>query len=194
MATRTVDVDHHDTKARLLDTAVELFAENSIAGTSLQMIADRLGVTKAAVYHHFKTKDEIVVEVSRPAIAELIDVLDAGEAVRGRGRQLDLVLDGFVGVVVRHRRLLAMFGSDPLMARALLDCDEQFAQIEQRLTPLLAGGEPDLASTLAAHVALAGIAQVAGSPLYTHLSDGELHAHLVEAGRRLLGRRRRLGC
>src|SRR5689334_14173118 len=42
---------------RIVDAAVPLFAEHGVGGTSLQMIADAVGVTKAAVYHQFKTKD-----------------------------------------------------------------------------------------------------------------------------------------
>ena len=50
---------------RTIDVALELFADHGVGGTSLQMIADALGVTKAAVYHQFRTKDEIVLAVPR---------------------------------------------------------------------------------------------------------------------------------
>ena len=46
---------------RVLVVALDLFAEHGVHGTSLQMIADDIGVTKAAVYHQFKTKEAIVV-------------------------------------------------------------------------------------------------------------------------------------
>lgn len=58
-------------RERVLDASLELFAERGVAGTSLQMIAERLGLTKAAVYHHFRTKDAIVLEVLRPGLDEL---------------------------------------------------------------------------------------------------------------------------
>ena len=48
-------------QTRILVAALDLFAEHGVSGTSLQMIADALGVTKAAVYHQFKTKDEIAL-------------------------------------------------------------------------------------------------------------------------------------
>ena len=57
-----------DTRTRLLETALELFTRHGVEGTSLQMIADALGVTKAAVYYHFKTKDEITEAVTEPAL------------------------------------------------------------------------------------------------------------------------------
>jgi len=46
---------------RVATAAMELIAEHGVSGTSLQMIADALGVTKAAVYHQFKTKEAIVI-------------------------------------------------------------------------------------------------------------------------------------
>src|SRR5579862_7894371 len=48
-------------QVRVSEAALELFSQHGVGGTSLQMIADALGVTKAAVYHQFKTKDEIVI-------------------------------------------------------------------------------------------------------------------------------------
>ena len=44
------------TQLRTLDVALELFAVHGVGGTSLQMIADALGVTKAAVYHQFRPR------------------------------------------------------------------------------------------------------------------------------------------
>ncbi|HSZ37995.1 MAG TPA: helix-turn-helix domain-containing protein, partial [Acidimicrobiales bacterium] len=48
-------------QVRTAGVALDLFGEHSVSGTSLQMIADVLGVTKAAVYHQFRTKEAIVV-------------------------------------------------------------------------------------------------------------------------------------
>ena len=46
---------------RVATAATELFSMQGVAGTSLQMIADAMGVTKAAVYHQFNTKEAIVL-------------------------------------------------------------------------------------------------------------------------------------
>ncbi|MGW7440263.1 TetR/AcrR family transcriptional regulator [Streptomyces sp. NPDC054849] len=64
-----------DTRQRIQDVALELFAEQGYEKTSLREIAERLGVTKAALYYHFKTKEDIIIsifeDVTRP-IDELI--------------------------------------------------------------------------------------------------------------------------
>ncbi|WP_282703574.1 TetR/AcrR family transcriptional regulator [Streptomyces sp. CC219B] len=65
-----------DTRQRIQDVALELFAEQGYEKTSLREIAERLEVTKAALYYHFKTKEEIVVslfeDMTKP-IEKLID-------------------------------------------------------------------------------------------------------------------------
>jgi AcrR family transcriptional regulator len=48
-----------DTRSRIQAVALELFTEEGYEKTSLREIAERLGVTKAALYYHFKSKDEI---------------------------------------------------------------------------------------------------------------------------------------
>ena len=49
-----------ETVAKILDAALELFCAQGYEGTSIQDIVDRLdGMTKGAVYHHFKSKEEI---------------------------------------------------------------------------------------------------------------------------------------
>jgi len=45
-----------DTRQRILDVASELFVERGYDATSLREIAERLGVTKAALYYHFASK------------------------------------------------------------------------------------------------------------------------------------------
>ena len=67
-------------QTRTITTALELFGDHGVSGTSLQMIADALGVTKAAVYHQFPTKDEIVLAVAEVELRRLETALDAAEA------------------------------------------------------------------------------------------------------------------
>lgn len=49
-----------DTKERILETALELFAQNGYLGTSMNDIAQQLGFTKAALYKHYTSKQEIL--------------------------------------------------------------------------------------------------------------------------------------
>jgi AcrR family transcriptional regulator len=52
-----------DTRQRIQDVALELFSEQGYEKTSLREIAERLEVTKAALYYHFKTKEDILIGI-----------------------------------------------------------------------------------------------------------------------------------
>lgn len=51
------------TKKRILDIALELFAQNGYLGTSMSDIAKQLGFTKAALYKHYTSKQEILDQI-----------------------------------------------------------------------------------------------------------------------------------
>ncbi|GAA2436016.1 TetR family transcriptional regulator [Streptomyces pulveraceus] len=52
-----------NTRQRIQDVALELFAEQGYEKTSLREISERLDVTKAALYYHFKTKEDILASI-----------------------------------------------------------------------------------------------------------------------------------
>ncbi|MFJ5775145.1 TetR/AcrR family transcriptional regulator [Streptomyces sp. NPDC093094] len=94
-----------NTRQRIQDVALELFAEQGYEKTSLREIAERLEVTKAALYYHFKTKEEIVVslfeDLTKP-IEELIEW----------GRRQPSTLETKHEIVRRYSAALA--GASPL--------------------------------------------------------------------------------
>jgi len=81
-------IERTGTRERIKQVALELFTEQGYEGTSLREIAERLGVTKAALYYHFKSKEEIVhsfVEDRLEATVQMIEWLrdqPPGEATR----------------------------------------------------------------------------------------------------------------
>ena len=90
-----------DTRSRIQTVAVELFSEQGYDKTSLREIAERLGVTKAALYYHFKSKEDII----RSLVDDYFDRVDSlvawarrqprTPAVRAEilSRYLDMVID-----------------------------------------------------------------------------------------------------
>ncbi|GAA4709898.1 TetR/AcrR family transcriptional regulator [Pseudonocardia yuanmonensis] len=84
----------------LYEHATRLFAERGFAGTSLQDIADALGITRPALYYYVKSKDELlaklVTEVTNGPLADLTELV---------ARDLDPVqrLRGIVEVIVGRR-------------------------------------------------------------------------------------------
>jgi AcrR family transcriptional regulator len=57
---RALPHDATSTRERILDVALDLFVAQGYDGTSLRQIAEQLGVTKAALYYHFESKEDIL--------------------------------------------------------------------------------------------------------------------------------------
>ena len=170
-------------RARLLEAAGELFAENGVSGTSLQAIADRLGVTKAAVYHQFASKDEIVIAVAEPVIATLQRIADEAQplpetAARAR------VIAGLVDLALAHRWTSAVLRRDPAMAQ-LLDAHPAYTRQIARIDAILLGAAPTVERRLALAFAGGGIMALGAIPGFEG-SDDELRSGLIAAMTRTL--------
>lgn len=55
-------------RKRIIEVATELMAKRGYHGTSLQMIADRVGISKSTIFHHFKNKEAILLAILEDAI------------------------------------------------------------------------------------------------------------------------------
>ncbi|NUS73942.1 MAG: TetR/AcrR family transcriptional regulator [Corynebacteriales bacterium] len=64
-----------DTRARIQEVALELFAKQGYEKTSLREISERIGVTKAALYYHFKTKEDIAASVFEDGLKAMEEML-----------------------------------------------------------------------------------------------------------------------
>src|SRR5947208_5408738 len=89
-------------QSRIITAALKLFAEHGIGGTSLRMIASELGVTVAAVYHQYHTKDEIIFAAVETQLRRLGEVVDYAETeptpTRARNALIDRVVELTMGV------------------------------------------------------------------------------------------------
>ena len=175
-----------DTRQRLIDVAVGLFTRHSFAGTSLQMIADELGVTKAAVYHHFHTREELLLAVLEPLFLELQSGVVAAEAQRGPHARAERALSGFVTLAVRNRSLVSVLAGDPSVIE-MVRTHPRLGEVIDRQVRLLADVNPGRVGEVGAAVVMSGVACAVGQ--VSDLDDDELRRYLVEAARRTLGLR-----
>src|SRR3984893_4610581 len=107
-----------DTRQRIQSVALELFAEQGYEKTSLREIAERLGVTKAALYYPFKSTEDIVHSFTDDNFAELqAPPRDPGPLRRHRaGQQRGLPLPGAepgIGAVHGRRQGALRAGPHP---------------------------------------------------------------------------------
>lgn len=171
-------------QTRILDAALRLIAENGVGGTSLQMIADAIGVTKAAVYHQFKTKDEIVIALTERELGGLEEALEAAEAEQSQLRARELLLDGVIELAVKRRGVASTLQFDPVIVR-LLAQHQPFQQFIQRLYGVLVGDAGDDARVTAAMLSGA-IAVGVMHPLVADVDDDALRSQLLRLIRRFM--------
>jgi AcrR family transcriptional regulator len=74
-----VDERRTNTREQIRSVALEMFAERGYDGTSLREIAEQLGITKAAVYYHYKTKEDILVSLLEDFLGQVDGLLDWAE-------------------------------------------------------------------------------------------------------------------
>jgi len=98
---------------------IGLYAHRNEDAARWMGIAGAIGVTKAAVYHHYKTKDAIVLAVARVILTRLDAAVTAAEAERSRSRARELLIAGMIDLAVERRRVAGVLQRDPVMLRFL---------------------------------------------------------------------------
>lgn len=171
-------------QTRILDAALQLIAEHGVGGTSLQMIADAIGVTKAAVYHQFKTKEQIVIALTERELGGLEEALEAAEADDHRSRAREVLLDRVIDVAVERRGAASTLQFDPVIVRLLAE-HEPFQHFIQRLYGVLLDTAAEDARVAAAMLSGA-IAVGVLHPLVADVSDDNLRSQLRRTSRRLI--------
>ena len=144
LSSRAVQAER--TRQQILETARRLFAERGYDATSLQMIADEMGLTKAAVYYHFRAKGEILDAIMLPGAQRLEALLDEAATIRGRRARLEFLVSGFVDFLVQNRHYAVMAATDPAARRDKLN---ESATLRQRGLTLIFGDNPTGAQRLA---------------------------------------------
>jgi len=173
-------------QVRIIDAALDLFAEYGVGGTSLQMIADEVGVTKGAVYHQFNAKDEIVLAAAEAELARLDAVIQRAEAKGNRKQARDALLAGIVDMAVERGRTMSTVLNDPVIAEFFADHDA-FRDVMNRLRRLLIGDDAGPEARVRTAMLIAAISGAVMHPLVVDLDDGTLRVELLRLARRFLG-------
>jgi AcrR family transcriptional regulator len=128
-----------DTRRRILAVALEMFSTHGYAGTSMRDISESMGMTKAALYYHFESKEQILDAVTEPIRAEMDRMLD--EATGPAPPTPEQLLTRLADMLSRHALLIETVFNDPSSGgRGHLRAREKFRPI----VDVLAGdGGPD---------------------------------------------------
>lgn len=171
-----------DTRERIQAAARELFAERGVQHTSLRDIADRLGLTKPALYYHFDSREALLQSIVEPMIADMDAFLVAREAAAPVDPRA--LLADYFDLLVRHGDTLALLVND-LSTLGELKLTARMFDWRRRLAALLIGGEPTLAAQVRAMVALGGLSDCA--VVFPGAPKDRVKAAAVEAAGAALG-------
>ncbi|MEV4166705.1 TetR family transcriptional regulator [Nonomuraea dietziae] len=172
------------TSERILDAARALFAARGYRATSMQAIADEVGITKAALYYHFESKEEILHQLTMPLLDELEGTLaqaescDSAEEVRWRA------IEGYVDVHLRHRQTLTMLVKDMTLL-VQTPVGDRFRAAIGLANELVAGPGGGLEQRVRACQVVAGLADPV--VLFRDVPVDRLRSLILDGARALLG-------
>ena len=149
-----------DTRARIQSVALELFAEQGYDKTSLREIAERLGVTKAALYYHFKSKEDIVTSLVEDYFGAIDELVAWGKTLPKTPESRAEVLRRYYSIVAEAGEVFRMLQHNQASVNSLAHAKNRRELFRERMDAVVALlTEPDapLATQLRAAVALASV-------------------------------------
>ena len=173
-------------QTRVMDAALKLIAERGVSGTSLQMIAGEMGVTKAAVYRQFKTKEEIVIAITEREMSKLEEMLEAAEAEGHPLRAREILLDRMIEQAIDRRGAFSVPMFDPVIIRLQAEY-QPFQRFIERLYAALLGTEAGVEARFHAAMLSSAISVSVMHPLLADVDGQVLRAQLHTMMRRMIG-------
>jgi AcrR family transcriptional regulator len=138
--THTVGGDEHersrDTRSRLRELALRLFAEQGYEKTSLREIAERLGVTKAALYYYFKSKEDIVRSLLEDYIAELDELIAWGQPQPRTAATRAEIVRRYLHIVASGTEVFRMLHQNQASVASLANAKERGELMRERMDAL----------------------------------------------------------
>ena len=133
--------EHHDrgcdTRARLRELALQLFAEQGYEKTSLREIAEHLGVTKAALYYYFKSKEDIVRSLVEDYVADLDELIAWGKAQPRTAAVRAEIIRRYLHVVASGTEVFRMLHQNQAAVASLATAKERGEVFRERMDALI---------------------------------------------------------
>ena len=178
-----------DTRGCIQHVALELFAEHGYERTSLREIAERLGVTKAALYYHFKSKEDIVRSFTEDYFGRLDALIAWGRDQPPTARTGHELLDRYIAIVMEGNEVFRFLERNQASLRSSDGSggsdggkQQRFEQFRPRLSALaeiIAGPDAPPRSRIRATAALFA---ASGACIFFMSDEPEPHAVRAAAG------------
>ena len=157
-----------DTKERIMETALELFAEKGYLGTSMNDIAKQLGFTKAALYKHYTSKQAIL-----DRIVERMNEMDYE-----RAKQFEMPEGNLAEIVAAYQKTPIEKVRAYSKAQFLHWTEEEFSSRFRKMLTLEQYRDPEMAQLYQKYLATGPVDYMAA--IFRGLTDSEENArHLA---------------
>jgi AcrR family transcriptional regulator len=150
------------TREQILGTALDLFTMQGYAATSLRQIADRQKLTKAAVYYHFPAKELLLLELTRPLLEGMSQLVTEHRALATP--DAEALLGSYFDLFVSHREVLGLLASDPATLHHP-DIGQRARSLVLAIQQLVAGPEPSTERAVRSACALGVVNAVPQMPV-----------------------------
>jgi AcrR family transcriptional regulator len=127
---------HKDTRKHIIDTARSLFSESSYLGVSMSDISEKLDITKAALYYHFPSKEEIYNAVLDEVLNDINAALTEALKEKTLDRRLYKVITNYLELGAEEQNIVkaTLLSKEPMVLKHVL---RNRKQIEEIIQPLL---------------------------------------------------------
>jgi AcrR family transcriptional regulator len=145
------------TRERIQRLALELFIAQGYEKTSLREIAERLGVTKAALYYHFPTKESILTSLVADISTEVDELIAWGQAQPRSVETRAEILRRVAELVRGPWRDIIRFGQANEAVMRGHDVGEELSERQFAVLGLIVDPDADLTDQLRSVLALAAV-------------------------------------
>lgn len=145
-----------DTRQEILEVALELFSQQGYEGTTLRQVAEEMGFSVAAIYYHFKAKDDLLSTLAHPYFDDLEAVISDAEAAApldaDATRQL---FDRYLDLLLANNRLTHFLEQD--LGVHAHPHGVRLDELTERLRICLAGADAETSDLVRASAALGAL-------------------------------------
>jgi AcrR family transcriptional regulator len=172
-----------ETRRQILLSALELFGAHGFAETSLREVAAKVGITKPALYYHFSSKEELLLELARPIQEAMDELLSRAETAEPPLSGRDF-FTAFFDVIMEHRQVSVWLSIDN-SARAHPRLAENGWNQQERLIKMLRGDDETFERSVQVACAL-GAMQVGIMTFATFGGLDDARTHILNSALTLL--------
>ncbi|TDC48098.1 TetR/AcrR family transcriptional regulator [Jiangella ureilytica] len=174
------------TAGNIREVALDLFSRQGYERSTLREIADALGISKAAVYYHYRTKVEILDDLLRPMVDGedwIIAEAESETAHIGSPAWRLTLVERYVDLLLAHRRV-ATYAMNDIAGVSNSTLLDRMRANDARLAALLANGDLSLEQRVRTSAALGVIVAILALP---DVSNADLRPQLLRVVRDVLG-------